>query len=185
MIVKGATLPLTHKQMQSMEKTKQLNPLIEKIKQKYAGDQERINAETMKLFKEQKHQPLAGCLPMLVQMPVWFALYSTLSTSFELYKEPFIHGWINDLTARDPFYILPVAMTATMMLTQVLTPQAGPPNAQMKTMMYVMPVMFGFFMLSLPAGLVLYIFTNNLLSITQSLWFRRRVAQTQTPPLAR
>jgi YidC/Oxa1 family membrane protein insertase len=176
-LVKVATLPLTHHQMKSMEVSRRLQPEVEKIKKKYAGDQNRIQVETMKMYKENNHQPLAGCVPMLIQLPVWYALYATLGASFELYNEPFIKGWINDLTAIDPYYITPVLMTATMFLTQLLTPQAAPQPPEMKTVTYVMPVFFGFLMLTLPSGLVLYIFTNNLLSIGQSLWFRRKFAQ--------
>jgi YidC/Oxa1 family membrane protein insertase len=184
LLVKIITFPLTHKQMVSMEEGKRLNPLVEKLKEKYAGDQTRINMETMKLYKEHNYQPLAGCFPMLIQMPVWFALYRTLSNSFELYNEPFIGGWLTDLTQRDPYYVLPVAMTATMFLTQILTPQPQQ-NQQMKTMTYIMPLMFGVFMLNLPSGLVLYIFTNNVLSIAQSLWFRKFVApKVAAKPLA-
>jgi YidC/Oxa1 family membrane protein insertase len=174
LLVKLLTLPLTHHQMKSMQEGQKLAPEVEKIKKKFAGDQTRIQNETMKMYKEHGYQPLAGCVPMLIQLPIWYSLYATLGASFDLYNEPFIRGWINDLTAIDPYYITPVLMTATMMLTQVLTPQPTQQQPEMKYMMYFMPLMFGFFMLSLPSGLVLYIFTNNLLSIAQSLWFRRK-----------
>lgn len=172
LLVKIATFPLTHKQMKSMEEMKRLAPKLEELKKKYSGDQQRVNLETMKLYKDHNVQPLAGCLPMLVQMPVWFALYTMLSSSFELYNEPFVAGWIADLTSKDPYYVLPILMTVTMVATQILTPQPQQ-NQQMKMMMYGMPIFFGFIMLTLPAGLVLYIFTNNILSIGQSLWFRK------------
>lgn len=183
LLVKLVTFPLTHKQMKSMEEMRRLTPKMEEIKTRFAGDQQKINLETMKLYKDHNVQPLAGCLPMLIQMPVWFALYSMLSTSFELYNEPFIQGWISDLTSKDPFFVTPVLMTVTMVLTQILTPQANT-QPQMKYMMYAMPVFFGFIMLSLPAGLVLYIFTNNLLSIAQSLWFRKVHGPGATPAAA-
>jgi len=181
--VKLVTLPLTNKQMHSMEEMRRLGPHIEELKKKYGGDQQKLNVETMNLYKEHGVQPLGGCLPMLVQMPVWFALYATLQTSFELYNEPFIAGWIGDLTSKDPYYVLPVAMVITMVVTQLLTPTTGQ-TEQMKTMLYVMPVVFGLMMLSLPAGLVLYIFTNNLLSIGHTTWFRRAHA-AKAPPAAR
>lgn len=180
-LVKAATFPLTHKQMRSMEEMRRLAPKLEELKKKFAGDQQRVNTETMKLYKEHKVQPLAGCLPMIIQMPVWFALYTMLSNSFELYNEPFVAGWITDLTSKDPYYVLPILMTVTMVLTQILTPQPQQ-NQQMKMMMYGMPVFFGFIMISLPAGLVLYIFTNNVLSIGQSLWFRRKFGHPQVTP---
>lgn len=172
-LVKVLTFPLTHKQMISMEGMRKLAPKMEEIRKRYGGDQQRVNTETMKLYRENNVNPMGGCLPMLVQMPVWFALYTTLSTSFDLYNEPFISGWIDDLTSKDPYYVTPLLMVATMFLTQVLTPQPQA-NQQMKIMMYTMPIVFGFIMLTLPSGLVLYIFTNNLLSIAQSLWFRRK-----------
>lgn len=179
LLVKAITFPLTHKQMVSMEEMRRLAPKVEELKTKFAGDQNRVNQETMKLYQEHKVQPLGGCVPMLVQMPVWFALYQTLAASFDLHNEPFIPGWIGDLTAQDPFYVLPILMTVTMVLTQVLTPQPQQ-TAQMKYMTYGMPLFFGFIMLTLPAGLVLYIFTNNLLSIAQSLWFRRKYGADST-----
>jgi len=173
LLVKAVTFPLTHKQMKSMEEMRRLAPKLEEIKKRWTGDQQRINLESMKLYKEHNVQPLGGCLPMLVQMPVWFALYATLSASWDLYNEPFIRGWIGDLTAIDPYYVLPVLMTVTMLLSQILTPQPQA-NQQQKFLMYGMPLIFGVMMLALPSGLVLYIFTNNILSIGQSLWFRRK-----------
>jgi YidC/Oxa1 family membrane protein insertase len=183
-LVKLLTLPLTHHQMKSMQEGQKLAPQVEAIKKKYAGDQTRIQNETMKMYKEHGYQPLAGCVPMLIQLPIWWALYATLGASFDLYNEPFVRGWINDLTAIDPYYITPVLMTVTMMLTQVLTPQPTQQQPEMRYMMYAMPLMFGWFMLSLPSGLVLYIFTNNLLSIAQSLWFRRKFPAPKPPTAA-
>jgi YidC/Oxa1 family membrane protein insertase len=154
---------------------KALGPKMEAIKKQFDGDPQRQNVETMKLYKEHNISPIGCAVPMLVQMPIWWALYATLQNSYELYNEPFF-GWVHDLTVHDPFYVLPVLMTASMLLTQLLTPQTSPQAEQMKAMTYGMPVFFGFMMMSLPAGLVLYIFTNNLLSIGHSLWFRRRTA---------
>jgi len=111
---------------------------------------------------------------MLIQMPIWFALYTTLGVSVELYNAPFIHGWINDLTAKDPYYILPVAMGITMILTQILTPTPMS-NPSQKTMGYVMSGFFSLLMLTLPSGLTLYIFTNNVLSIGQQMYLRRKL----------
>ena len=175
LLVKALTFPLAQKQMTSMEKMKALGPKLEAMKKQFEGDPQRQQVETMKLYKEHDISPVGCAVPMLVQMPIWWALYATLQNSFELFNEPFLF-WIHDLTAADPFYVLPVLMTASMLITQRLTPQTSPQAEQMKTMTYAMPVMFGFMMMSLPAGLVLYIFTNNLLSISHSLWFRRRQA---------
>jgi len=107
-------------------------------------------------------------------MPIWFALYTTLQVSVELYNAHFIRGWIDDLTAKDPYYILPVAMGITMILTQVLTPTPMS-NASQKTMGYVMSGVFSLLMLTLPSGLTLYIFTNNILSIGQQMYLRRKL----------
>jgi len=155
--------------MQEMQK---LQPQIEEIKKKYAGDQQRQNVEQMKLFKEHGVNPMGSCLPMLIQMPIWLALYTTLQVSVELYNSVFIPGWLDDLTAKDPIYVLPVAMGVTMLLTQMLTPTPMS-NPQQKYMGYAMSVFFSFLMLNLPSGLTLYIFVNNVLSILQQMWLRR------------
>ncbi len=181
-LVKVITLPLSHRQMKSMDQMKAIAPKLEAIKKKYEGNTQRINEETMKLYKEHNINPIGCAVPMLVQMPIWWALYETLGASYELYNEPFIHGWINDLTVMDPYYVLPILMTVTMFGTQLLTPQATPQQGQMKAMTYGMPIFFGFLMMALPAGLVLYIFTSNVLSILQSLWYRRRYPSPAPAP---
>jgi YidC/Oxa1 family membrane protein insertase len=114
---------------------------------------------------------MGSCLPMLIQMPVWIALYTTLQVSAELYNSVFIPGWLDDLTAKDPYYILPVGMGITMFLTQYLTPSPMSQPSQ-KIMGYAMTAFFSFLMLSLPSGLTLYIFINNILSIAQQMYLR-------------
>ena len=132
---------------------------------------------TMKLYKEHNVNPL-GCLPMLLQMPIYIALYRTIYSSVELYKADFAL-WITDLSQSDPYYILPVLMTATMFGQQLLMPTAID-NPQMKWVMRLMPIMFGVFMLVLPSGLVLYIFVSSLLGIAQQYMIRRqRKAKTR------
>jgi len=172
--MKALTFPLQHKSMKSMQEMQRIQPQIEEMKKKFAGDPQRQNVEQMKLFKEHGVNPMGSCLPMLIQMPIWFALYTTLGVSVELYNAPFIHGWINDLTAKDPYYILPVAMGITMILTQILTPTPMS-NPSQKTMGYVMSGFFSLLMLTLPSGLTLYIFTNNVLSIGQQMYLRRKL----------
>ena len=174
-LVKLLLYPLSHKQMASMEAMRRIQPQIQELQKKYADDREKLGMEQMKLFQENKVNPFGGCLPLLVQMPVWFALYRTLYSSFELYREPLIVGWISDLTQPDPYYVLPLAMGVTMFITQKMQPQMGDAR-QAKMMLYFMPIFFTFIMLNLPAGLTLYIFTNNLLSIAQQAWLRRRFA---------
>jgi YidC/Oxa1 family membrane protein insertase len=178
--VKALTFPLQHKSMKSMQEMQRLQPQIEDIKKKHAGDQQRQNLEQMKLFKEHGVNPMGSCLPMLIQMPVWLALYTTLQVSVELYNSVFIPGWLDDLTAKDPYYILPVAMGATMLLTQVLTPTPMS-NPGQKTMGYAMSVFFSLLMLNLPSGLTLYIFVNNILSILQQLYLRRAMRPPAPP----
>jgi len=162
--VKVALYPLTLKSMKSMGAMRRLQPEIEKLKAKHGDDKEKLNLATMQLYQQNKVNPLGGCLPMLLQMPIWFALYAALQTSVELYREPFL--WITDLTVKDPFFILPLAMGATSFIMQKISPQPAD-NAQAKMMLYFMPGFFTFMMLFVPSGLTLYIFVNNLLSIVQ------------------
>jgi len=170
-VVKVALMPLTHKAMVSGEAMKKLQPRIEEIRRKYAQDKERQNLETMKLYQEAKVNPLGGCLPMLVQMPVWIALFTTLRNSYEIYGEPFVRP-IWDLTYKDPTYILPVLLCVTMIVTQKLQPQMMD-AAQARVMTYVMPVFFTAIILNYPAGLSLYILTNNILSIAQQYGLKK------------
>ena len=170
--VKAVTFPLQHKSMKSMQEMQRIQPQLEEMKKKFAGDTQRQNQEQMKLFQEHGVNPMGGCLPMLIQMPVWFALYTTLRVSVELYNSMFIPGWLTDLTAPDPYYILPVAMGITMLLTQILTPQPMS-NPSQKTIGYAMTGFFSLMMLNLPSGLTLYIFVNNVLSIAQQMYLRR------------
>jgi YidC/Oxa1 family membrane protein insertase len=162
--VKLLLYPLTLKSMQSMGAMRRLQPEIEKLKAKHGDDKEKLNQAVMQLYQANKVNPLGGCLPMLLQMPIWFALYASLQTSVELYREPFL--WMSDLTLKDPYYILPVAMGVTSFLMQKLSPQPAD-NAQAKMMLYFFPAFFSFMMLFVPSGLTLYIFVNNLLSIIQ------------------
>ncbi len=172
-VVKGLLYPLTAKSMQSMNEMRKLQPEIEKLKAKHGDDKEKLNAAVMQLYQQHKVNPLGGCLPMLIQMPIWFALYATLQTSVELYHEPFL--WLSDLTRYDPLYILPLTMGASSFLMQKLSPQPAD-NTQAKMLLYFMPIFFTFIMLKLPSGLTLYILVNNLLSIAQQQWLMRRQA---------
>ncbi len=164
-VVKLVMLPLTLKQMRSMRRMKEIQPQMQEIKEKYADDRMRQGQEMQALFAREGVSPLAGCLPLLLQMPIWFALYAMLATAVELYRVPFL--WLPDLTKQDPFYILPLAMGALMFLQTRLQPSVGD-NQQAKMMMWMMPAMFTFMMLFLPSGLGVYIFANVLLSLIQS-----------------
>ncbi|KFE68554.1 membrane protein insertase YidC [Hyalangium minutum] len=171
-LVKLVLLPLTYKSMVGMEAVKELQPKMEEIKKKYADDRERMNLEVMKLYQQAKVNPLGGCLPLLIQMPVWIALFTALRNSFDIYWEPFIGPIWRDLTYKDPTYLLPLALGVSMIITQKMQPQMMD-AAQARIMIWVMPVIFTLTLLQYPAGLSLYIFTNNLLSIGQQYGLRK------------
>jgi YidC/Oxa1 family membrane protein insertase len=171
LLVKALLYPLTAKSMQSMNEMRKLQPEIEKLKAKFGGDREKLNQATMQLYQQHKVNPLGGCLPMLLQLPIWFALYATLQTSVELYREPFL--WMKDLTRHDPYFILPIAMGLSSFAMQKISPQPAD-NTQAKMMLYFMPGFFTVLMLFVPGGLTLYIFVNNVLSIAQQQWLMKR-----------
>jgi YidC/Oxa1 family membrane protein insertase len=179
LLVKALLYPLTVKSMMSMQQMKKLQPKVDALKARLGDDKEKMNQEVMKLYQEHKVNPLGGCLPLLLQMPVWLALYATLQTSVELYRQPFL--WVKDLTAFDPLYILPVTMGASSFIMQKLSPQPAD-NAQAKMLLYFMPAFFTFIMLKLPAGLTLYILVNNLLSIAQQQWIIRKDRKANPEP---
>ncbi len=165
-VVKVLTLPLTFKQMRSMKKMREIQPELEELKRKYAEDRVRQAQEMQALFQRSGVNPLAGCLPLLVQMPIWIALYATLNSAVELYRVPFL--WLPDLTQQDPFYILPLAMGALMFVQMKATP-SGVDNEQARMMAWMMPIIFTVMMLFLPSGLGVYIFANVLLSLIQTM----------------
>lgn len=164
-LIKLVTLPLTLKQMSSMKRMKEVQPELNKLKEKYKDDRVKQGQEMQALFARSGVNPLAGCFPMLVQLPIWFALYSMLGAAVELVHEPFL--WLPDLTEQDPYYILPLALGALMILQNRMMPSTMD-AAQAKLMRWVMPIMFTVFMLFLPSGLGVYIFANIVLSLIQT-----------------
>jgi len=164
-LVKIVFFPLTWHSFKAMGKMRKLKPQIDVINEKYGDDREKKGAAMMELYRKEKVNPAAGCLPSLLQMPVWFALYRSLSTNVELYHAPFTLYW-TDLSSPDPYYVLPIFVALLMHLQQRLTPTTAD-SAQMKMMMYFMPLMIGAFMLFLPAGLCLYMVTNSVLTMLQ------------------
>ena len=174
-IVKLATLYWTTKSMRSMKAMAVLGPQMKALQEKYKDDKQRAQVETMALYKEHGVNPLAGCLPMLLQMPIWFALYRMLQSAGELYQQPFIPGWINDLTAADPTYVLPIVLVVTMFAQARLNPSNPDPSQKMqqRMMQYGMPLMFGVMSFWFPSGLTLYIFTNTVLSGLHSIWMNK------------
>ena len=163
--------PLTQKSYKSMQGMQNLQPEMKKMREKYGKDKQKLNQEMMAFYKENKVNPLGGCLPMLIQIPVFFALYRVLLGSIELRHAPFML-WITDLAAKDPYYVTPLIMGVTMFLQQKMTPTNMDPT-QAKIML-MMPVVFTFMFLNFPAGLVLYWLTNNLLTILQQYLIKRQ-----------
>ncbi|MDY6861963.1 MAG: membrane protein insertase YidC [Thermodesulfobacteriota bacterium] len=169
-VIKVIFLPLTHKSMHSMKEMQKIQPKINAIKEKYKDNKEGLNKEIIELYRTNKVNPLGGCLPMLLQIPVFFALYKVLLDSIELRHAPFIL-WINDLSAKDPYYITPILMGISMFIQQKMTPQVGDPT-QAKLML-ILPVIFTFMFLNFPSGLVIYWLVNNLLSIVQQFYINK------------
>lgn len=172
--VKLVLFPVTYKSIVSMRRMQQLKPQLDAIKTRFAHDKERQQMEQLKLFKEANVNPVGGCLPMLLQMPVWLTLYRMLWSDVDLYQQPFL--WLTDLTAREPFPFLALTIGAITIVQQRVTPMSGMDNQQAKVMMYVMPVMLTSFMVALPSGLVLYILVNSILTIVQQVAINRRTA---------
>ncbi len=164
----------------AMEEMKKLQPQLAALREKYKKDPQRMNQEMMKLYKEHKVNPLGGCLPMLLQLPFFVALYNVLSVSIELRQSPFISIWIKDLSVHDPYYILPVLMGVSMIFTMKMTSTSVDPQQQ-KIMMF-MNIAFIFLFAWLPAGLLLYITLSNVLSIVQQLYVRRLIGSNTVTP---
>lgn len=156
----------------SMAKMRQLQPKIAQLKEKYGDDRQKMSQATMELYRKEKVNPLGGCLPILVQIPVFIALYYVLIEAVQLRQAPWIL-WINDLSARDPYFILPVLMGISMFFQQRLNP--APPDPVQARVMQLMPVMFTIFFATFPSGLVLYWLTNNVLSILQQWHITRSI----------
>ncbi|ASG64639.1 membrane protein insertase YidC [Idiomarina piscisalsi] len=166
-IVKALLFPLTKAQYVSMAKMRMLQPKMTELRERYSGDRQKLSQEMMKLYKTEKVNPLGGCLPMLLQLPIFLALYWVLLESVELRHSEFIF-WIQDLSTKDPYYILPILMGASMFLMQRLQPTPATDPMQQKLFQY-MPVIFTVFFLWFPSGLVLYWLVSNLITIAQML----------------
>lgn len=170
-LVRTLLYPLTFQSFKSMARMRLLKPEMDRINELYADDREKKGAAIMELYRKNKVNPVAGCLPQLLQLPIWWALYTSLSTNFELYHAPFVLWW-TDLSAPDPYFVLPLSVGGLIFAQQKLTPTAMDPQ-QAKIMLYVMPAMIMSFMLFLPSGLCLYIATNSVLGISQQKWIER------------
>jgi YidC/Oxa1 family membrane protein insertase len=190
-LIKVLFYPLTKKSMASMKKMQDLQPIMAKLKEKYKDDAQRLNQETMNLYKTYKINPVSGCLPMLLQIPVFIALYKGLLVTIELRHAPFFL-WINDLSAPEhlwdiavagytiPIRLLPLLMGISMFVQQKMTPTTGDPNQQ--KIMLLMPVIFTFMFWGFPTGLVIYWLANNVLSIGQQLIHNAQAEAAKAQP---
>ncbi|MEG3158831.1 membrane protein insertase YidC, partial [Lysobacter zhanggongensis] len=174
-IIKAVMFPLSAAQYKSMAKLRKFQPRMAQLKERYGDDRQKLQQAMMELYKKEKINPVGGCLPLLVQMPVFLALYWMLAESVELRHAPWIL-WIDDLTARDPYFVLPVINMALMWATQKLNPMTGIDPMQAK-MMQFMPLVFGVMFAFFPAGLVLYWVTNAGLGLAQQWWMIRKYSE--------
>lgn len=179
-LIKLIFFPLSAASYRSMAKMRLVAPKLEKIKQQYADDREQLNRAMMELYKTEKINPLGGCLPVVIQIPVFIALYWSILSSVEMRYAPFF-GWITDLSAADPYYILPILMGTSMVIQMRLNPK--PPDPLQAKVMQIMPIAFSVMFFFFPAGLVLYSIVNNVLSIAQQ-WFITRTAEAESKGVA-
>lgn len=175
LIVRLILFPLTYKSMISMNKLKDLAPKMTELREKYKGDPQKLNLHMMELYKKHGANPFAGCLPILLQIPIFFAIYRVLLNAVELKAAPWAL-WIEDLSVLDPYYVLPILMGASMFVQQLITPMTIQDPTQAKIMKFL-PVVFTFFFLWFPAGLTLYWCVNNLCSLVQQLVINKMFAR--------
>jgi YidC/Oxa1 family membrane protein insertase len=172
LIIRTLTFPLQYKSFKSMKKMQEIQPELTKIREKLKDNPQKMQQETMALFKKAGTNPLGGCLPMILQMPIFFAFYRVLYSSVELVDAPFML-WIVDLSEKDPYYVLPVLMAIAMFFHQKLTPATTMDPTQKKIMMF-MPLIFAVFMKDFPAGLTLYIFVSTVVAMLQQMFVFKR-----------
>ncbi len=165
--------PINVKSLKSMKAMQQLQPKLKELQKKYKGDKEKLNVETMQLFRAHKVNPMGGCLPMILQFPIYIALYKVLWNSIELYHAPFF-WFYRDLSAPDPYMITPILLGVFMVAQQKLMPSATADPAQQKMMM-IMPIMFTVFMIFLPVGLVVYILINTVMSVVTQWMYNKGI----------
>lgn len=173
-LIKLAFYPLSAKSYRSMAQMRVLGPKLQKLKEQYGDDRQRLHTAMMELYKTEKVNPLGGCLPVVVQIPVFIALYWALLNSVEMRQAPFML-WINDLSTPDPYFVLPIIMGITMIIQTKLNPT--PPDPIQAKVMMIMPIAFSVFFFFFPAGLVLYWVVNNVLSIAQQWYVTHGVEQ--------
>jgi YidC/Oxa1 family membrane protein insertase len=172
-VLKMITYPLAYKSYSAMAKMRKLQPRLTLLKERYADNKEQFAIEMMGLYKEHKVNPLSGCWPTFIQIPIFFAFYKVILISFEFRQAP-LALWIEDMSVMDPYFVLPILMGLSMMLQMRLSPTSGDPTQQM--MIKIMPIVFTFMFLWFPSGLVLYWLTNNVVSILQQLYVNKKLA---------
>jgi len=175
-MIKAAFFQLSATSYRSMAKMRKVQPKMAEMKERFGDDRQKMSQALMKLYKDEKINPLGGCLPILVQMPVFISLYWVLMESVALRHTPFL-GWIEDLSVMDPYFILPVIMGVTMWVQQKLNPT--PPDPTQAKVMQMMPYVFTFMFLWFPAGLVLYWVVNNTLSIAQQYVITKQIENAE------
>jgi len=173
-LIKAVFFKLSETSYRSMAKMRNLTPRIQALKDRYGDDKQRLQAAMMEIYKKEKINPLGGCLPMLIQMPFFIALYWVLMESVELRQAPWIL-WIKDLSVKDAYYVLPVFMGITMFVQQKLNP--APPDPMQEKLMMALPFVFTIMFAFFPSGLVLYWTMNNLLSIAQQWVITKRIEE--------
>ncbi|MDA7742422.1 membrane protein insertase YidC [Francisellaceae bacterium] len=174
-LIKLIFFPLSAKSYKSMAKMRLLQPKIKQLKEQHGDDKQKMTQQMMQMYKREKVNPLGGCLPMIVQIPVFIALYWVLLESVQLRQAPFMF-WIHDLSVKDPYYVLPILMGLSMFVQQRLNP--APPDPMQAKIMMFMPVIFTVMFLNFPAGLVLYWLTNNVLGVLQQWWVMKQVEKS-------
>lgn len=177
-IIQILVLPLTIKSFQHAQKMKNIQPQMKRLQELYKNDSRRLNSEMLALYQRHglRFMGMEGCVPMLIQLPVFWALFSTLRNTFELRYAPWM-GWVNDLSVHDPYYVLPILMGGGMFVQQKMTMSSMDPSQ--KQIMYLMPIIFTFFFLKMPSGLVIYWLTNSLLTIGVQWYLMRRAAAVE------
>jgi len=170
--------PLSAAGYRSMAKMRAVQPRLLQLRERYPDDKARLNQAMMEMYKQEKINPLGGCFPILIQIPVFISLYWMILESVEIRQAPFML-WIHDLSVKDPYYVLPALMLVSMWIQTKMNPT--PPDPIQAKVMQIMPLIFGVFFAFFPAGLVLYWFVNNVLSISQQWWITRQIeGATQT-----
>lgn len=180
-VIKTLLYPLSAAQYRSMANMRKLQPKMQRLKERYGEDKQRMQQEMMKMYKEEGANPFGGCLPMLLQFPIFIALYYVLFEAVELRHAPFF-GWIQDLSVADPYFVLPLLMGGSMWLMQRLQPKSPTMDQMQQKIMSYLPVLFTVFMLFFPAGLVLYWLCNNLISVAQQQYVTKKVENQPDKP---